>query len=128
MNAAASNKLNWQETSNKRQSVVRLNSGLQKTSSGSGHVAGFESVISAHHCATPATRKNDSFHRRTFSFDVATVMSGDHDNEMAAILVDRNIPRNIAEQFTCNCYLSFRQINATARCVSENHKYIWFPV
>ena len=55
-------------------------------------------------------------------------MSGDQDKEMAAILVDHNIPRNIAEQFTCNCYLSFRQINATARCVSENHKYIWFPV
>ena len=52
MNAAASNKLNWQETSNKRQSVVKLNSGLQKTSSGSGQVAGFESVISAHNrCA-----------------------------------------------------------------------------
>ena len=48
MNAAALNKLNWQETSNKRQSVVKLTSGLQKTSSGSGHVAGFESVISAH--------------------------------------------------------------------------------
>ena len=48
MNAAASNKLNWQETSNKRQSVVKLTSGLQKTSSGIGHVAGFESVISAH--------------------------------------------------------------------------------